>query len=135
VDQPLHMTHRRKLVYEALRAADDHPTAADIMERLREGGQRLAYATVYNALRYLTDAGVIQELQVGQGAARYDARMEEHQHVVCTQCGRIEEVLGLGNSAYMEAVRQQTGYQVSRLRLIAEGLCPECASKIPAHPQ
>lgn len=120
------MTRQRKSVYEVVRNATDHPTAADVMERLREDGHRLAYATVYNSLRYLTETGVIQELKIGHGAARYDARLEAHQHVVCVRCGRIDEVFEIQPSDYLSAIEQETGYRVESLDVLAKGICPDC---------
>lgn len=125
----LHMTPQRKFVYEVVRQATDHPTAADVIERLHEGGHKLAYATVYNSLRYLTDAGVIQELKIGAGATRYDARLEAHQHVVCTNCGRVAEVFEPVPSDYLKAIERETGYRMGNLDVLATGICPDCASK------
>lgn len=131
MNRELHMTPQRKSVYEVVRQATDHPTAADVMERLREEGQKLAYATVYNSLRYLTDTGAIQELKIGSGAARYDARLEAHQHVVCMRCGRVDEVFELEPSDYLHAIEQETGYRVENLEVVAKGICPDCAAKTP----
>jgi len=125
----IHMTPQRKSVYEVVCQATDHPTAADVIERLREVGHKLAYATVYNSLRYLTGAGVIQEVKIGPGAARYDARLEAHQHVVCIRCGRVDEVFQLEPSDYLGAIERETGYRIENLDVIAKGICPECAAK------
>lgn len=129
MNRQLHMTLQRKSVYEVVREATDHPTAADVMERLRQGGHKVAHATVYNSLRYLTEVGVIQELQIGSGPARYDARLEAHQHVFCVRCGRVDEVLALQPSEYLGIIQQETGYRVEHLDVIAKGICPECAAK------
>lgn len=131
MNQTLNMTRQRKMVYDALKSATDHPTAADIMERLRQDGHKVAYATVYNALRYLTDAHVIREVPVGFGPVRYDARIEEHQHAVCQRCGRVAEVSGLDFSTYRKAVQEATGYEIIHFDVIAKGVCPECASRDP----
>ncbi|WDL97151.1 Fur family transcriptional regulator [Alicyclobacillus sp. ALC3] len=123
----LHLTPQRKSVYDIVSQSADHPTAADVMERLRQAGHKLAYATVYNSLRYLTDAGVIQELRMGSGAARYDARLEAHQHVVCTQCGRVDEIFEVMPAGYAEAITNETGYRVDHVDVVAKGVCPDCA--------
>lgn len=129
MSKELHMTSQRKAVYDVVRQSTDHPTATDVIERLRESGHKLAYATVYNSLRHLTDAGVIQELKIGSNSARYDARLETHQHIVCTVCGRVDEVFALEPSEYRLAIEQETGYRVGNLDVIAKGICPQCASK------
>lgn len=127
------MTSQRKLVYEVLLAAADHPTATDIMQRLRENGHKLAYATVYNSLRYLLEGGLIRELNIVSGASRYDARLEPHHHVVCQRCGRVDELLGIETMDYLQVVQRETGYQVGQVDVLAQGVCPDCAAKSPSH--
>lgn len=133
MNRELRMTPQRKTVYEVVREATDHPTAADVMDRLRKDGYKVAHATVYNSLRYLTDVGVIQELQIGSGAARYDARLDAHQHVFCARCGRVDEVFELEQSDYLHAIERETGYRVEQLDVLAKGICPDCASKNLSH--
>lgn len=62
----LNLTSQRQAVYDVVREAHDHPTAADVMNRLMERGYNLAYGTVYNSLRYLTDKELIRELKLGK---------------------------------------------------------------------
>lgn len=131
MSKELHLTPQRKSVFEVLSEANDHPTAADVMERLRQRGQKLAYATVYNSLRYLTDAGAILELKIGDGAARYDARTEAHQHMVCIRCGRVDEVFQPVPIEYTHSIAQETGYEVHHLDVLAKGICPACAKREP----
>ncbi|KPV55330.1 Fur family transcriptional regulator, partial [Paenibacillus sp. A3] len=89
----LNLTTQRKAILDLVQSCEDHPTAAEIMERLRMNGHQFAYGTVYNSLRYLTDAGLIRELKLGETASRYDGRTEDHYHIVCKKCGRVDEVL------------------------------------------
>lgn len=54
----LNLTVQRKAILDVIQQSHDHPAAADIIERLRGKGFNFAYGTVYNSLRYLTDAGL-----------------------------------------------------------------------------
>jgi Fur family peroxide stress response transcriptional regulator len=122
----IHWTPQRRAVYEVVKEARDHPTAAMIMDRLHERGQRFAYATVYNSLRYLSDAGIIRELRLGEGASRYDGRSEDHQHIVCDVCGAIEEVFEPVPQAWQDAVSKTTGFTLSGVQVVLHGVCPSC---------
>lgn len=62
----LNLTSQRQAVYDIVRNSHDHPTAAEVMNRLVEQGHNLAYGTVYNSLRYLTDKEMIRELKLGR---------------------------------------------------------------------
>jgi Fur family transcriptional regulator, peroxide stress response regulator len=129
MDRQTHLTPQRRAVYEVIQQAHDHPTAADIMERLRLSGQKISYATVYNSLKYLTDSGIVRELKIGETVSRYDARMEAHHHIVCEKCGQVDELLTPLEAAYLRAVSTDTGYEVHDVDVIAKGLCPKCRSE------
>ncbi|MCR2805277.1 Fur family transcriptional regulator [Paenibacillus soyae] len=123
----INLTVQRKAIYDVIQHAHDHPTAADVIERLRGQGHNFAYGTVYNSLRYLTDVGLIRELKLGEAVSRYDARTEDHQHIVCLRCGRVDEVMVEVPSDWMEAVANQTHYRIEHAEVVLEGVCETCA--------
>ncbi|MBP1153428.1 MULTISPECIES: transcriptional repressor [unclassified Paenibacillus] len=123
----INLTAQRKAVLEAIQYDDGHPTAAEVMERLRLQGQQFAYATVYNSLKYLTDVGLLRELKLGETASRYDARMDDHHHIVCRQCGRVDEVLNPTPTAWITAVEKETKYSINYFHVVFEGVCGTCA--------
>lgn len=127
--QKLNLTVQRRAILEVVQESHDHPTAADIIERLRHKGFNFAYGTVYNSLRYLTEVQLIQELKLGESVSRYDARTEEHQHIVCTSCGKVEEVLTEIPQAWLDLVSEQTKYRIEHPHIVMEGLCEQCATK------
>lgn len=126
----INLTKQRKTIFEVVQQAHDHPTAADVIDRLREQGFNFAYGTVYNSLRYLTDAGLIRELKLGQAASRYDARTEEHHHIVCTNCGQVGEVHTDIPAEWMKAVAEETSYTIGHVQVVLEGVCESCAKKL-----
>ncbi|MDO3677605.1 Fur family transcriptional regulator [Paenibacillus ehimensis] len=122
----LNLTTQRKTILDLIQSCDDHPTAAEIMERLRMNGHQFAYGTVYNSLRYLTDAGLIRELKLGETASRYDGRTEDHYHIVCTKCGRVDEVLSAPPAEWIREVAAKTNYDVHHSQVVFEGVCYSC---------
>ncbi|MFC4302273.1 Fur family transcriptional regulator [Cohnella boryungensis] len=120
------MTVQRQTIYDLLAAADDHPTASDIIERLKAGGHHFAYATVYNTLKYLTEEGLIHELKLEGDACRYDARTEEHQHIICTSCGKVDEVFAATPPEWLESIAAQTGYDIMDMQHVFRGVCRTC---------
>ncbi|RIX51241.1 transcriptional repressor [Paenibacillus nanensis] len=122
----INLTIQRKAVLEVIQHAHDHPTAADVIERLRGNGFHFAYGTVYNSLRYLTDVGLIRELKLGEAVSRYDARTEDHQHIVCVKCGRVDEVMTDVPADWVEAVAKETNYRIEHAQVVLEGVCESC---------
>lgn len=105
-----------------------HLTADQVLRRARHELPELAPATVYNTLHELAALGVLQELDLGLGLEqrRYDVATEEHDHLVCLRCGRVEDVPRRnGNAA---SLAQDHDFHVIDRRVIYLGYCPECAS-------
>ncbi|CAM3919632.1 transcriptional repressor [Cohnella lubricantis] len=120
------LTAPRKLILDIVSESHDHPTASDIIDRLKHQGQTVAYATVYNSLRYLTDNGMIRELKLEGDASRYDARTEDHHHIVCTSCGRVDEILTGSPKNWLQEIEAETGYTITEEQLLFKGVCAEC---------
>ncbi|GIO35331.1 transcriptional repressor [Paenibacillus antibioticophila] len=125
----LNLTTQRQAVYDVVRQAHDHPTAAEVMNRLVEKGYNFAYGTVYNSLRYLVDKEMIRELKLGEAASRYDAKLDEHQHILCEVCGRVDEVMTQVPADWSLAVAGETGYEVHHAHVVFGGVCGECQQK------
>ncbi|OMF37229.1 transcriptional repressor [Paenibacillus sp. FSL H8-0548] len=127
----INLTIQRKAIFEVVQDAHDHPTAADVIDRLKGKGHNFAYGTVYNSLRYLSDVGLIREMKLGEAVSRYDARTEEHQHIVCTVCGRVDEVLTELPNEWLQKVALETKYKIEHAQVVIEGVCETCATKQP----
>ncbi|MFD0675519.1 MULTISPECIES: Fur family transcriptional regulator [unclassified Paenibacillus] len=123
------LTIQRKAIYDILAESKDHPTAAEVIDRLKQKEQHLAYATVYNSLRYLTEEGMIRELKLDGDASRYDACTEDHQHIVCKVCGRVDEVFTEVPQEWLNTVAAETGYTIEQQHVLVKGVCPVCKEK------
>jgi Fe2+ or Zn2+ uptake regulation protein len=128
---PVRLTPQRQAVLDVLRCADDHPTAADVYERVRDTSPRIGAATVYRTLALLVGTGQAQELHLGGHASRYDANINRHDHMVCSGCHRAMDLeAGLTPALVAEAARS-TGFTVTGYDLQFRGLCPTCAADGP----
>lgn len=127
--QKIKLTIQRKAILDVVQQSDDHPSAADIIERLRIKGFNFAYGTVYNSLRYLTEQQLIRELKLNESVSRYDARIEDHQHIVCTVCGKVEEIMLELPHEWLKDVTKQTRYQINNPHIVMEGTCEACSSR------
>lgn len=86
-------TAQRVVITEYILGTDSHPTAEQVLEAVAEAlPVALSRATVYNTLKTLVDAGVIQEVYTEPGRARYDANIDEHHHFVDVKTGRIMDI-------------------------------------------
>lgn len=120
------LTPYRAAVLKILRASHNHPTAAEVFRKVRRRSPNVSYATIYNALNWLTRNGLVAELQFGDAASRFDPIIKRHDHLVCTHCGAlVDHVLNLPRKIWSHAGRQ-AGFRVDQYRLELFGVCPRC---------
>lgn len=120
------LTPQREAVLKAVRQRDDHPTAGDIFARAKQYLPAISYATVYNSLRYLREAGLVQEISFGDGASRYDGITERHDHALCTECGKLVDFDLAEPAELMQEAARKSRFQPESVHLTLVGRCPDC---------
>ncbi|ABW11244.1 ferric uptake regulator, Fur family [Parafrankia sp. EAN1pec] len=130
----LRLTPQRTRVLEVLKAAEDHPTAAEVYERVRLAAPGIGSATVYRALALLVETGHALELNLGDGAAaRYDANTSRHDHAVCERCGRAADIDHPVPDGMVAEIARRSGFTITGYDLQFRGLCPECQTAGEGH--
>ena len=85
-------TRQLTVISAAIQGDHSHPSAEDIYLRVRKVLPHISLGTVYRNLQRLVDEGTIQMLFFGERVARYDPTLADHDHFICQQCGRVENV-------------------------------------------
>lgn len=121
-------TKQREAVARVMETAEDFRTAQQVHELLRERGDQVGLTTVYRTLQALADAGEVDVLRTGDGGTAYRrcATNDHHHHLVCTECGRTEEIADPDVHAWTERVGAQHGFHDIRHDLEVYGVCAEC---------
>ena len=127
------VTPQRVAIYVYLSLVSNHPTADTIFKKLHPRYEGLSLGTVYKTLDIFTRLSLIRALNTGEDSFRYDADTSDHQHIQCTCCGRVDDIV-LGNLYIQKKVETESGYQVQGNELYFYGICPECqAHKTTKH--
>lgn len=120
------LTRQREVVLQVIRDEPEHLTANEVFDKAKQLLPSISFATVYNSLRYLKDAGLIAEVSFGSGASRFDSKTVRHDHAICRKCGKLVDMeLDLP----LELVNLAAAYSKFKpesLELTLHGLCPEC---------
>jgi Fe2+ or Zn2+ uptake regulation protein len=120
-------TRARRAVVQALCAAPDRATPAELLERGRTIHPRLAPVTVYRTLDLLRSLGLVERLHHPDGCSSFMPASEEHgHHVTCERCRRTVEFSGCEIERLARSARAQTGFTVHGHWLELTGLCPDC---------
>ena len=111
---------------EEIERGPDHPTANEILMRVRRRYPRIAYGSVYTALKFLTQAGYVHEFHLGALAARYDRNTERHDHTVCIKCGKLADISVELPAGMAEEAAATQGFLLKTHNLELYGLCRGC---------
>ena len=82
--------------------------------------------TVYRNLEILSEIGMIQKLEMAGTQKRFDGTVENHYHVRCIRCGRVDDVLVDSIPTINDALAEANDYEILWHRLEFVGLCPQC---------
>jgi Fe2+ or Zn2+ uptake regulation protein len=118
-------TRQRQAILEVVERSHDHPTAAQVYERVRVAEPGVGFATVYRNLRTLADEGKISEIRSGE-VSQYDRRTERHDHAICQRCGKLVDLMVSLPMDVLENAAQASGFRVSGYHTEVFGLCPDC---------
>ena len=123
----LGLTKQREVVLQVIRSAEKHLTANEIFDEAKRRLPTISFATVYNSLRYLKEAGHIAEIQFGfSGANRFDAKTERHDHAICNRCGKLIDFNLKISDELVKLAARLSKFKPESLELTLRGLCPEC---------
>jgi Fur family peroxide stress response transcriptional regulator len=120
------LTRQREAVLGVIREREDHPTANDIFEAARQRLPGISYATVYNSLRFLKEAGLVHEIKFGDSASRYDRETDRHDHALCSQCGKLVDFDLPQAAELMKAAARRSKFKPESVHLTLKGVCPDC---------
>lgn len=124
--QDLRLTKQREVVLQVISNAPGHLTANEVFVNAKGLLPSISFATVYNSLRFLKDAGHISEIQFGNGASRFDRMTHRHDHAICTKCGKLVDIEMEHPEELVERAAAYSNFKPESLEFTLRGLCPEC---------
>ncbi len=112
-----------KVSEQVLRLLKQHHllSASQILTHLVPVFPTVNKTTVYRSLEFMAQTGLICQHQFGLKEAVFELRTHHHDHLVCTQCGRLQTV-----ECLTSAPKEIDGFQIDHHHLTAYGLCPAC---------
>jgi len=127
-DHNLPVTQQREAVASALFFSDAHLSVGDLQRELAAQGEHVGTATVYRTLELLARAGLVQEHDFDEGFKRYEALAAEgrHEHLICTNCGRVVEFSNDRLERMSALIAEDYGFRYRRHRLEIYGVCRDC---------
>ncbi|MCU0310324.1 MAG: transcriptional repressor [Acidimicrobiales bacterium] len=123
--QGLKVTPQRQSIFRAVHDNHEHPTAEAVYTRVLREMPTVSLRTVYATLHELAALGEIGELELGTGSTRFDPNVDAHHHLVCTACGRVQDVPDTFTAVRLPDDLEH-GFEVSGTEIVFRGRCASC---------
>jgi len=120
------ITRQRQVILEELRKVTTHPTADEVCQLVRRRLPRISLGTVYRNLEMLADCGLVQKLELAGAQRRFDGNVENHYHVRCNGCTRVEDLPVKPLPISESELRGITNFEITGHRVEFFGWCPDC---------
>lgn len=120
------MTRQRQIILQELKKVTCHPTADEVYQMVRKHIPGISLGTVYRNLEMLSEKGVIMKLDMCGSQMRFDGNPENHYHIRCLECGRVDDINVEPAPEIDELAQKIENYNISGYRLEFFGTCPEC---------
>ena len=125
----LRMTNQREMILRELRKCQQHLSADELYDRVRQIMPRISLATVYRNLEILSEAGLIGKLEISGRQKRFDYDASDHDHIYCVVCHKVDNLTIERNNINVEPLGTAAGYAITGYRVEIVGICPECQKK------
>lgn len=122
------ITPQRDLIAGVLEHADRPLGAQELLDAVSGHDPGVGRATVFRALQALGDAGIVQHVSLAGNQAGYllCATAGHHHHLVCQQCGTIEDLAEDEVAPFLTALQDGHGFHVDHASFTVYGTCASC---------
>lgn len=108
-------------------SADRHLSAEEIFKSLIAEGEEIGLATVYRVLTQFEAAGLVIRHHFEGGNSVFELnRGDHHDHIVCVQCGRVEEFQDPTIERLQMEIARSKGFDLTDHSLCLYGTCQAC---------
>ncbi|HHW10776.1 MAG TPA: transcriptional repressor [Firmicutes bacterium] len=125
------LTAPRKAVIKSIAGLDNPFSAGRLLEAVASSGCGVGRATVFRTLQMLCEVNVLERIRLENGQEAYVTGHPDtnHHHLICTSCGRMENLLGREICRLAEELAAREGYAPHNHIFEIYGICPACQDK------
>jgi len=124
------LTRQRQILLELIDKSGEHLHAEKLFQLAQLEDPKLNRVTVYRTLKMLKSGGLVDELDLMHCVGDqhfYETRMkQEHAHVICLRCGKVDEFFGEALETIRRQIQNHLGFQVALIRTEVGGYCADC---------
>lgn len=130
VARGLRLTPQRDVLLRALSVTMGHPTADDLVKKVRKVLPAVSHATVHRNVQELVRAGLIGTLERSGAAVQFEINPDHHHHFMCRRCGQVWDVYLDHVAVTLDRQRSPlNGFRIDRRDVQLHGLCARCRDR------
>lgn len=132
----LKLTAERQALFDELFVRHEHFEADELLVRLRAKHTKISRATIYRTLDLLVDSGIVGRVRIGESGYRYERLRagEHHDHLICTECGRVIEFYEPRIEVLQDEVCDRHGFLAISHSHQLRGICRRCRPRAERRP-
>jgi len=115
----------QRLAIVALMDQHGHISVRDIFANIKANFPSLSLATVYKNINAMVESSFIKELKIVGQDAKYELLKEEHSHMICKNCGKVDDII-LETNEIVNLATKISHYSIDESSVQLLGLCPDC---------
>ncbi len=121
---------KREAILKTIQNTETHPTAEWIYNQLKPEIKDLSLGTVYRNLALFVENGDIVKVTSVDNQERYDAKLTEHSHFICENCGCVIDIdTPIDDENLITNLNLKHGFSAHKFKLNVYGQCNDCVSK------
>ncbi len=130
-DKGLKHSKPRMGILEVFLTIEKHVSIDELWAAVKKKHPSVGYATVYRTLKLLCEGGLCRELHFEDGTTRYEHLYghNHHDHLICTECGRLVEVVDVKIEELQGKLMKRYGFSPKYHRMDLYGACKNCRKK------
>jgi Fe2+ or Zn2+ uptake regulation protein len=125
----MRVTSQRLLIHRALVEHGGHLSAEQVHELVQSSLPGVTQQTVYSTLALLADLGVARRVAAPGGSTRFEARTDQHHHMVCERCGAVEDLEVRVPVGKALGASRESGFAPDSASVVVVGLCAACSRR------
>lgn len=120
----LKVTPQRVAIVEEL-YRNGHMNIDDLYKNLLEKFPSISLATIYKNVNAMVEKIFLNEVKVPDAKTVYELVKEDHSHLVCSSCGKIEDIQ-IDTSVLNNSLSSVSGFKVDNTEVVFQGTCEKC---------
>lgn len=123
------ITEQRRKIVEIFLELGGHISAEELFHEVRKRKLGIGFATIYRTLNMLSFLGIVAQRNFGDGRVRFEIVSAHHDHLICSECGKIIEFSDDIIERRQEEIAKKFGFRLISHRHELIGICSSCEKK------